>query len=103
MRPEEPGPIKDKKVKEELKTQWLPTLNEGLKSLDRALEIDKEYDDAMAYENLLIRERADLDDDAAQYQKDIQLADDWVQKALQTKKIKAERKPAGGGITTESK
>jgi tetratricopeptide (TPR) repeat protein len=103
MKPEEPGPIKDKKVKEELKSQWLPTLNEGIKSLDRALEIDKEYDDAMAYENLLIRERADLDDDAEQYKKDIQIADDWVQKALQTKKIKAERKPVAGGITTETK
>src|SRR5215467_9558464 len=57
MKPEEPGPIKDKKVKEELKAQWLPVLNEGIKNLDRALEIDKEYDDAMAYENLLIRER----------------------------------------------
>ena len=101
MKPEEPGPIKDKKVKEELKAQWLPTLNEGIKSLDKALEIDKEYDDAMAYENLLIRERADLDDTPEEYKKDIQIADDWVQKALQTKKIKAERKPAAGGITAE--
>jgi Tfp pilus assembly protein PilF len=103
MKPEDPGPIKDKKVKEELKAQWLPIVNEGIKSLDKALEIDKEYDDAMAYENLLIRERADLDDDAEQYKKDIQIADDWVQKALQTKKIKAERKPTGGGITAETK
>jgi Tfp pilus assembly protein PilF len=103
MKPEEPGPIKDKKVKEELKTQWLPVVNDGIKNLEKSLEIDKEYDDAMAYMNLLIRERADLDDDAAQYQKDVQVADDWVQKALQTKKIKSERKPSGGGITTESK
>ena len=50
----------------------------------------------------MIRERADLDDDADQYKKDIQTADDWVQKALQTKKIKAERKPTSGGITTET-
>jgi Tfp pilus assembly protein PilF len=103
MKPEEPGPIKDKKVKEELKAQWLPIINEGIKNLDKALEIDKEYDDAMAYENLLIRERADLDDDAEQYKKDIQTADDWVQRALQTKKIKAERKPTGGGITADTK
>jgi Tfp pilus assembly protein PilF len=103
MKPEEPGPIKDKKVKEELKAQWLPVVNDGIKNLEKSLEIDKEYDDAMAYMNLLIRERADLDDDAEQYKKDIQTADDWVQKALQTKKIKAERKPTAGGITTETK
>ena len=49
------------------------------------------------------RERADLDDDVEQYKKDIQIAGDWVQKALQTKKAKAERKPTGGGITTDGK
>src|ERR1041384_5280147 len=103
MKPEDPGPIKDKKVKEELKAQWLPIINDGLKNLDKALEIDKDYDDAMAYENLLIRERADLDDDSAQYQKDIQVADNWVQKALETKKMKAAKKATGGGITAETK
>ena len=101
MKPEDPGPIKDKKVKEELKAQWLPIINDGLKNLEKALEIDKEYEDSMAYMNLLTRERADLDDTAEQYKKDIDTADNWVQKALQTKKIKAERKPAGGGITAQ--
>jgi Tfp pilus assembly protein PilF len=103
MKPEDPGPLKDKKVKEELKTQWLPVINEGLRNLDKALEIDKDYDDAMAYENLLIRERADLMDDPEQYKKEIQVADNWVQKALETKKMKAEKKPTGGGITAETK
>jgi tetratricopeptide (TPR) repeat protein len=103
MKPEDPGPLKDKKVKEELKAQWLPVINEGLKNLDKALEVDKDYDDAMAYENLLIRERADLMDDPEQYKKEIQVADNWVQKALETKKMKAEKKPTGGGITTDTK
>lgn len=101
MKPEDPGPIKDKKVKEELKAQWLPVINDGVGNLEKALQIDPEYDDAMAYMNLLIRERADLDDNADLYKKDIDTADNWVQKALQTKKVKAERKPAGGGITQE--
>jgi Tfp pilus assembly protein PilF len=101
MRPEDPGPIKDKKVREELKAQWLPVINDGLKNLDTALQLDPEYNDAMAYENLLVRERADLDDSPEQYKKDIEVADNWVQKALQTKKMKDERKPASGGITAE--
>ena len=54
----------------------------------------------MSYKNLLIRERADLDDSKDQYEKDIKEADDWTQKALDTKKVKAERKEkkSAGGI-----
>jgi len=101
MKPEDPGPIKDKKVKEELKTQYLPLVNEGIQSLQKALDIDKEYDDAMAYMNLLIRERADLDDTPEQYQKDIEVANNCVQKTLETKKIKAERKPVSTGLSAQ--
>lgn len=101
MKPEDPGPLKDKKLKEELKTQWGAAVDDGIKSLEKALEIDKEYDDAMAYMNLLIRERADLADSAEQYKKDIETADGWVQKALETKKIKAARQPTTQGISAE--
>ena len=103
MKPEDPGPIKDKKVKEELKAQNLPGVNEGLANLQKALQLDPEYDDAMAYVNLLTRERADLLDSSEEYKKEIEVADNWIQKALAAKKAKAERKPAGGGITTEAK
>jgi Tfp pilus assembly protein PilF len=91
MKPEDPGPIKDKKLKEELKAQWMPVIDDGLKNLEKALEIDNEYDDAMAYMNLLIREKADLADSPEEYKKGIETADNWVQKSLETKKIKAER------------
>jgi len=101
MKPEDPGPLKDKKIKEELKAQWGSAIEEGVKDLEKALEVDKEYDDAMAYMNLLIRERADLADSPDQYKKDIETADGWVQKALETKKIKAARQPATQGITTD--
>lgn len=101
MKPEDPGPIKDKKVKEELKAQYLPLVNDGITSLQKALDIDKEYDDAMAYMNLLIREKADLDDTPEQYQKDIEVANNWVQKTLETKKIKAERKPVSTGLSAQ--
>ncbi len=102
MKPEDPGPIKDKKVKQELKDKQLPGVNEGLENLQKALQIDPEYDDAMAYVNLLTRERADLTDTSEEYKKQIDVADDWIQKALAAKKRKAEKKPAGGGITTDA-
>jgi tetratricopeptide (TPR) repeat protein len=101
MKPEDKGPIKDKKVKAELTERYLPMVNEGIADLEKALKIDKEYDDAMAYMNLLWRERADLADTPAQYAKEIEVADNWVQKTLETKKIKAERAPKTGGITVE--
>ncbi len=103
MKPEDPGPIKDKKVREELLAKNGPVVDEGIKYLDKALQIDPEYDDAMAYENLLFREKADLEDSAEAYKKDTEIADNWVQKNLETRKIKAERKPTGGGITQETK
>lgn len=91
MKPEDPGPIKDKKVREELKQQWGAQVETGIKDLQKALDVDPNYDDAMAYMNLLIRERADLDDTPEQYKKDVDTADGWVQKALEAKKIKAEK------------
>jgi tetratricopeptide (TPR) repeat protein len=103
MKPEDPGPIKDKKAREELAAKNLPIAEEGIQDLQKALQIDPEYDDAMAYMNLLLREKADLEDSPATYKKDTEEADNWVQKSLETRKIKAERKPAGGGITTETK
>jgi len=103
MKPEDPGPLKKAEVRDELKAKYLPILDEGVKNMGKALEIDKEYDEAMAYMNLLIRYRADLMDTPEQYKKEVESADNWVQKALATKKIKAERTPQPGGITAEQK
>jgi tetratricopeptide (TPR) repeat protein len=102
MKPEDPGPLKDKKVKEELRAQYGAIIDDGIGNLKKSIEIDKEYDDAMAYMNLLIREKADLADNADDYKKAIEEADGWVQKALDTKKIKAARQPTTGGIVQDA-
>jgi Tfp pilus assembly protein PilF len=105
MKPEEAGPIKDKKVKAELQEKYSAIVEDGIKNLQKALDIDAQYDDAMAYMNLLIRERADLDESPDQYQKDVTTADGWVQKALDTKKAKAAKEAAkqqAQGITTDN-
>jgi tetratricopeptide (TPR) repeat protein len=103
MKPEDPGPVKDKKVKDELKEKYSAMVDDGIANLQKALDLDKEYDDAMAYMNLLIRERADLVDNPDDYKKQIEVADSWVQKALDTKKLKAARQPTTGGIVQDSK
>ena len=71
--------------------------------LDKAIAIDPEYDDAMAYMNLLHRQRADLADTKQEAEAEVKVADQWVQKALEAKKIKAERleKKSAGGIVQE--
>ncbi|MCW5980155.1 MAG: tetratricopeptide repeat protein [Bryobacteraceae bacterium] len=101
MKPEDPGPLKDKKIRDQLRETNLPVIEEGLKNLQQAVKIDKEYDDAMAYINLLYRERADLANSKEEFEADSRTADDWVDKTLQTKKLKAARNQPGFGITDE--
>ena len=90
MKPEDPGPIKDQEAREELAEENLPLIEEGLDALKKAIEIDPDYDDAMAYVNLLYRERADLGESKEEYDQYSMMADQMVQKALDTKKRKAE-------------
>jgi tetratricopeptide (TPR) repeat protein len=89
MRQEEPGPLKDKKVRDELRAKYLDMINDGIGNLKHALDLDPRYDEAMAYLNLLYRERADLADTPDEYKGDIAQADQWLQKTLDTRKAKA--------------
>lgn len=88
MRPEDPGPLKDKKVRDQLRQRNLEMIETGMKHLEKALELDPQYDDAMAYMNLLYRQRADLQETEQAYKQDWDTADSWVQKTLETKKLK---------------
>jgi Tfp pilus assembly protein PilF len=90
MKQDDPGPIKDKKAREELAAKNLPLVEEGLQHLQKAVEIDPMYNDAMAYINLLYREQADVSETKEEFDKYSGMADDWVQKALDTQKMKAE-------------
>jgi tetratricopeptide (TPR) repeat protein len=103
LKPDEPIPAKEKKVCESLRDRNLPKVEEGIQNLNKALQIRPDYDDAMAYLNLLYREKADLEcgnPDARTA--DLKTADDWVDKTMATKKMKAEKLAQKSvGITTE--
>ena len=72
--------------------------------LQKALDLRPDYDDAMAYLNLMYREKADLEcDDPAARAADLKTADEWVDKTMATKKTKAEKQPGANGITMPSK
>jgi Tetratricopeptide repeat len=98
MKPEEPGPLKDKKVRDQLRADYGPLVNEGIAKLEKSLEVDPLYDDAMAYLNLLHRERADIADTPDEYKKEIETADGLVTKALDARKVKAEKADKANGI-----
>ena len=68
----------------------VPVIEEGLAALEQAIEIDPDYDDAMAYVNLLYREKADFSETDQEHDQLLAQADEWVQKALDTRKRKAE-------------
>src|ERR1700693_127576 len=89
MKPEQPGPLPNP-ARQELKQQYSSMIEHGISSLEKALQIDPQYSDAMAYMNLLIRERADLAESREQYRSETALADQWVQKALDAKKGQVE-------------
>lgn len=81
-----------KKVCDELRAKNWSVIEDGISKLDKAIQLRPDYDDAMAYINLMYRERADLEcADAAARNRDLKTADDWVDKAMATKKAKAEK------------
>jgi tetratricopeptide (TPR) repeat protein len=101
LKPDEP--LKDKKVCQEIKEKNTPYIDEGMQSLGEALKLRPDYDDAMAYLNLLWREKADVEcGDPAARDTDLKTADDWVNKTLEIKKIKAEKQQQqAGGVTLD--
>jgi len=87
----EPGPIKDVKVRGDMKDKYGNDIDDGIGNLKKCLDIDKENEDAMSYMNLLLRKKADLEDSPDAAKADIAQAEDWFNKSLDTKRIKAAR------------
>jgi tetratricopeptide (TPR) repeat protein len=107
MKPDEHLSAKNKdqkKLCEELKAKNGPVIQEGIDTLDKAIKLREDYDDAMAYMNLMYRERADVEcDDEAARAADLKTADGWVDKAMQAKQARAAKAAAaqGGQITMD--
>jgi tetratricopeptide (TPR) repeat protein len=107
MKPDEHLSSKNKdqkKLCEELKVKNGPAIQEGIDSLDKAIKLREDYDDAMAYMNLMYRERADVEcDDEAARAADLKTADGWVDKAMQAKQARAAKAAAaqGGQVTMD--
>ena len=95
--------LKDKKACAQLKDENSQKVEDGIRNLQKALQIRPDYDDAMAYLNLLYRQRAEYECDSPDARRaDLKLADDWVDKTMATKKAKAEKGGPSGILTTET-
>src|SRR5215471_15111675 len=108
MKPDEHLSAKNKdqkKLCEDLKQKNSSTIQEGIDSLNKAIQLRPDYDDAMAYMNLMYRERADVEcEDEGARAEDLKTADHWVDETMRVKKAKAEKaaQAQGGGITMDS-
>jgi beta-lactamase regulating signal transducer with metallopeptidase domain len=78
--------IEDPQLRANLRRELLPYIEEGLRVLQIAHEMDPNWSDPMAYLNLMSRLRAPLADDAAESARYIAQADDWVAKAIAARK-----------------
>ena len=100
LKPDEP--LKDKKVCAAVRERNQAKVEEGMEMLKKSIQLRPDYEDAMAYLNLMYRERADYTCDNEEARAaDLKTADEWVQKTMDTKKAKAAKQTGPGGITMD--
>jgi len=69
------------------------TIDDGVTQLQKAISLKPDYDDAMAYLNLLYRQKADAETAADARDNDLKQADDLVDKVKAIKQKKANMQP----------
>lgn len=100
MKPD--APLTDQKACEELRGKNQTLVKEGIDMLNQAIKLRKDYDDAMAYLNLMYRQKADIEcGDALLRVEDLKTADGFVEQAMGIKKRKAEEESKQSGIVLD--
>jgi tetratricopeptide (TPR) repeat protein len=96
MQVDKPGQKIPPPVCSKLQSMNSADLDEALKYLQAAVNINPNFDDAMQYLNLVYRRKAEIECAKA----DLEQADMWVQKSMGARKANelAKEKKAGGGI-----
>jgi len=84
------------KVREQYAEKYSALVEEGIKSLDDAIRLRPDYDDAMAYLNLLYRRKADMVGSEQERAELLKQADDLVDKikVIKQKKLEAPQQPS---------
>jgi tetratricopeptide (TPR) repeat protein len=93
LKPEDSLAAKSHDVCLVVKEKNSSNLAEALDNLNKALELQPIYPDAMTYMNLVYLEHADIEcDDPTSRKADLKAADDWAKKALLAKQAKSSAK-----------
>ena len=79
-------PVIPEKLRTGLAEQNGPLVDEGLKALNKAIELKPNDADSMVYLNLMYRQKAEIDPDDQTRVADLKQAEDWVNKALAARK-----------------
>ena len=85
----EADPLPDK-VRDQFTQQYGMLVDEGLQMLQKATELRPDYADAMAYQSLLLRQKADMSDSSTRASLEKQ-ADDLLDKVKEIKQKAAEK------------
>ena len=78
-------------VRKEYTEKYQPMVDEGIKSLQTAIQLKPDYDDAMTYLNLLYRRKADMVESSAERDALTRQADDLLDKVKEIKQKRAEQ------------
>jgi tetratricopeptide (TPR) repeat protein len=77
-------------LREEYAHEYRALIDEGIECLKKALKLRPDYDDAMAYLNLLYRRKADTVSTQAEREQLLQIADDLVDEVKDIKQKRVE-------------
>ncbi len=83
------------KVREEYVSKYGPIVEDGIQKLQKAIELRPDYEDAMAYLNLLYRRKADQVASTEEREALLKQADDLVEKVKAIKQRKMENPEKG--------
>jgi tetratricopeptide (TPR) repeat protein len=78
-------------IRSEYASKYGPLIDEGITDLQKAISIRPDYDDAMAYLNLLYRRKADMVDSKEEREALLKQADDLVDKVKEIKQKRSEQ------------
>jgi tetratricopeptide (TPR) repeat protein len=78
-------------VRAEYTAKCSTVVDEGIAALQKSIQLKPDYDDAMAYLNLLYRRKADLVESAEERDNFLKQADDLVDKVKEVKQKRAEQ------------
>ncbi len=91
IRDDQPMPPK---LRDEFASKYSEVVGDGIARLKKAIELRPDYDDAMAYLNLLYRQKADMVASADERENLFKMADDLVDKVKEIKQRKMMEAPA---------